>query len=180
MLIETATTYPITFISNHTEFPSMKRQYTLTCEQDSIDISEGYCPKYAIWWDEESNRMYWPKWWKIRHRPEYLLYKKRVIRERILAISFHKIPYVSLSRSASDSVVSYYNNRDIMEQEESIKSVRFEIFNDVIPIPNIPVVYDDIFTSWDLITSKMQNKKQKWKWDFSWDWDWVWEVEEGL
>ena len=140
-MLSITTTYSVPACTSHPEltdeFPSIKRQYTLTCEQDEIDIREGYCPKYAIWWDENSNRLYWPKWWKIRHRPEYQLYKKRVIRERVLAISsFHwKIPCVALSRSKSDSIVNY--NKHTTKQH-TIKSVRFEIFKDIIPIPNIP------------------------------------------
>lgn len=150
-MLEITTYTPVSNLLFQSEFPSIRRQYTLTCEQDEIDIREGYCPKYAIWWDEKSNRMYWPKWWKIRHRPEYVLYKNRIIREKILAISsFHrKIPCISLSRSKSDSIVNYNNKNKIIKQH-TIKTVRFEIFDDVIPIQSVPV-YEEILTHWDFI-----------------------------
>ena len=60
-------------------FPKMIRQYTFTCEQDFIDISEGFCPRYALYWLDEYNKAHWPEGTVIRHREEYL--KKKDVRE---------------------------------------------------------------------------------------------------
>ena len=57
----------------------MVRQYTFTCEQDFIDINEGFCPKYAVCWLDEYNKAHWPEGTVIRHREEYL--KKKDVRE---------------------------------------------------------------------------------------------------
>lgn len=57
----------------------MVRQYTFTCEQDFIDINEGFCPRYALCWLDEYNKAHWPEGSVIRHREEYL--KKKDVRE---------------------------------------------------------------------------------------------------
>ena len=60
-------------------FPKMIRQYTFTCEQDFIDINEGFCPRYALYWLDEYNKAHWPEGTVIRHREEYL--KKNDVQE---------------------------------------------------------------------------------------------------
>ena len=53
-------------------FKGIKRQYTITCEQDLEDIIEGFCPYYAIFWSNKVNSNYWEG--KVfKHRPEYVI-----------------------------------------------------------------------------------------------------------
>jgi hypothetical protein len=37
------------------------KQYTLTCEDDLINIQNGLCPDYALLWSKEENIKYWPQ-----------------------------------------------------------------------------------------------------------------------
>ena len=52
--------------------PDLKRQYTITCEQDLEDIIEGFCPYYAVFWSNLMNSKYW-KDEQFKHRPEYII-----------------------------------------------------------------------------------------------------------
>lgn len=52
--------------------PDLKRQYTITCEQDLEDIIEGFCPYYAVFWSNLMNSKYW-KGEQFKHRPEYII-----------------------------------------------------------------------------------------------------------
>jgi hypothetical protein len=88
-------------------FPKMFRQYTFTCEQDLIDINEGYCPRYAVCWLDEYNRAHWPEGTPIRHREEYVLELKNL--------------RGGGGKSSSE------------EKEEVTKTVRFDLFREIIP-----------------------------------------------
>jgi hypothetical protein len=94
--------------------PKMIRQYTFTCEQDFIDIKEGFCPSYAVYWLDEHNRSHWPEGTVIRHRPEYLKKKEDLDNE------------TSLSKNSSVSELSIEFEKD--------KIVRFDLFREIIPI----------------------------------------------
>lgn len=39
--------------------PTLKRNYTITHTDDIINIQNGICPKYALFWEEETNKEYW-------------------------------------------------------------------------------------------------------------------------
>lgn len=45
----------------NTPFTRVKlhRQYTICSDDDFDNISYGFCPKYALSWDHESNKQYW-------------------------------------------------------------------------------------------------------------------------
>jgi hypothetical protein len=101
----------------------MIRQYTFTCEQDFIDINEGFCPKYAVYWLDEQNRLHWPEGTVIRHRPEYLQKKEEYMKIRKTGEDSRSISPLS---DLSDSINS--------ENEYSLKNVHFDIFNEIIPI----------------------------------------------
>lgn len=64
------------------------RQYTLTCEQDLIDINQGFCPYYASYWSEKDNRRYWDQLFPIRYRPEYIQKIKKISQKKIKKVSF--------------------------------------------------------------------------------------------
>jgi hypothetical protein len=99
-------------------FPKMFRQYTFTCEQDLIDINEGYCPQYAVCWLDEYNRAHWPEGTLIRHREEYV---------------------IALEKRRGGGDVGLNSNSSSEENlekksEEVIKTVRFDLFREIIPI----------------------------------------------
>jgi hypothetical protein len=102
-------------------FPKMFRQYTFTCEQDLIDINEGYCPQYAVCWLDEYNRAHWPEGTLIRHREEYV---------------------IALEKRRGGGDVGLNSNEEEEERgenlekksEEVIKTVRFDLFREIIPI----------------------------------------------
>jgi hypothetical protein len=110
-------------------FPKLIRQYTFTCEQDFIDIKEGFCPNYAIYWLDEQNSCHWPKGYEIRHRPEYLE-KKETMSQNSSMDNFQSISSLSNHSSFSESNMDCDNN----------KTVHFDLFREVIPI------YDDYST----------------------------------
>ena len=97
--------------------PKMFRQYTFTCEQDLVDINEGYCPRYAVCWMDEYNRAHWPEGTTIRHREEYV---------------------VDLAKMRGDGVVGIKSTNEerklLQKKEEEIKTVRFDLFREIIPI----------------------------------------------
>ena len=97
--------------------PKMFRQYTFTCEQDLVDINEGYCPRYAVCWMDEYNRAHWPEGTTIRHREEYV---------------------VDLAKMRGDGVVGIKSTNEerklLQKKEEEIKTVRFDLFSEIIPI----------------------------------------------
>ena len=109
-----------------TAFQHMKliRQYTFTCEQDFVDISEGYCPSYAVDWMDKDNRSHWPDGTEIRHRPEYL-----VIKEKLDALS------LQLDSECLEEV-SVAGMNTSSSTDSSSKSVQFDVFHDIIPISN--------------------------------------------
>ena len=95
----------------------IKRQYTLTCEDDFDNIQNGLCPDYALHWPKEENAKYWP----TNHDFQGSLEKrfnnyhlKRVIRNKI-------------NQLKNDDTLSQY-----IEENKQIKKVRFHIFNDII------------------------------------------------
>lgn len=51
---------------------NVKRQYSITCEQDSIDIEQGYCPYYASFWTPKENEPFWGKNCIFKYRDEYV------------------------------------------------------------------------------------------------------------
>jgi hypothetical protein len=91
----------------------MIRQYTFTCEQDFIDVKEGYCPSYAVNWLDEQNRSHWPEGTKIQHRPEYIKNKEEKI---------------GVIKNISES------NLDIDINQTNEKNVHFDVFHEIIPI----------------------------------------------
>jgi len=99
--------HPVVSTSKN-QYPKMIRQYTFTCEQDFIDIKDGFCPSYAVYWLDEHNRSHWPEGTTIRHRPEYLKKKEEFLEK--------------INSPLSEEVFSSYRN------------VRFDYFNEVIPI----------------------------------------------
>jgi hypothetical protein len=102
-------------------FPKMFRQYTFTCEQDLIDINEGYCPQYAVCWLDEYNRAHWPEGTLIRHREEYV---------------------IALEKRRGGGAVGLNSNEEEEERGENLekkseevnKTVRFDLFREIIPI----------------------------------------------
>ena len=95
----------------------IKRQYTLTCEDDFDNIRNGLCPDYALQWPKEQNAKYWPTNHDFQGSVEKRLtnyHLKRVIRNKI----------------------NHFNNDDILsqyiEENKQIKKVRFHIFNEIL------------------------------------------------
>ena len=43
------------------EIPKKTRSYSITCEEDRINIENGKCPSYALYWDDNSNKPHWEK-----------------------------------------------------------------------------------------------------------------------
>ena len=41
--------------------PLLKRNYTITHVDDIINIQNERCPTYALFWEEETNKEYWPQ-----------------------------------------------------------------------------------------------------------------------
>ena len=95
----------------------IKRQYTLTCEDDFTNIQNGLCPDYALHWPKEQNAKYWPANHDFQGSVEKRLtnyHLKRVIRNKI-------------NRFKNDDILSQY-----IEENKQIKKVRFHIFNDIL------------------------------------------------
>jgi hypothetical protein len=121
--------HPVVALSTF-QYPKIIRQYTFTCEQDFIDIKEGFCPSYAVYWLDEHNRSHWPEGTIIRHRPEYLKKKEEEI-SSFLSETKHN------SENQNEDLIHV---TPISEEEfSSCKNVRFDLFRDVIPIFD----YDD-------------------------------------
>ena len=40
--------------------PKMKKNYTITSEEDFKNINNGRCPDYAVGWSTKINKLYWP------------------------------------------------------------------------------------------------------------------------
>ncbi len=99
-------------------FPKMFRQYTFTCEQDLIDINEGYCPQYAVCWLDEYNRAHWPEGTPIRHREEYVIALEK--RRGGGAVGM-------ISKSEEGKSLE-------KKSEEVHKTVHFDLFREIIPI----------------------------------------------
>ena len=97
-------------------FPKMFRQYTFTCEQDLIDINEGYCPRYAVCWMDEYNRAHWPEGTPIRHREEYVIDFAKLQGGGVVEINSNEEGKISEKKS-----------------EEVVKTVRFDLFREIIP-----------------------------------------------
>lgn len=108
----------------------MVRQYTITCEQDWIDIQEGFCPKYATWWEYKHNRKHWLDESKIKYRKEYI----RCFYENILDSPKTPPSQCVLSRSISDT-------NPIMTKKVSFNYVcEILIFDDNYFTPLVPVI----------------------------------------
>ena len=95
----------------------IRRQYTLTCEDDFINIRNGLCPDYALHWPKEENEKYWP----VNHDFQGSLEKrlnnyhlKRVLRNKI-------------NRIKHDDTISHY-----IEENKQIKKVRFHTFHEIL------------------------------------------------
>jgi len=43
------------------DIPKKTRSYSITCEEDNINIEKGKCPTYALSWDDNSNKPHWEK-----------------------------------------------------------------------------------------------------------------------
>ena len=113
--------------------PQIFRQYTITCEQDWIDIREGFCPKYATWWDDKFNRLYWADESKIKYRSEYIRCCLAENHEPIPSfhqnsVSISPPEKCQLSRSITDGC-------SVLDAQLS-KKVHFDVFREVL-------VFDD-------------------------------------
>jgi len=98
-------------------FPKMFRQYTYTCEQDLIDIHEGYCPRYAVCWMDEYNQAHWPEGTLIRHREEYVVELEK------------------MGEGVSVGMISKEEGEKTSDKKEGeIKTVHFDLFREIIPI----------------------------------------------
>ena len=45
----------------HLSSVRLLRSYTITSEDDNINIENGRCPKYALDWNEETHKKHWLK-----------------------------------------------------------------------------------------------------------------------
>jgi hypothetical protein len=102
----------------------IKRQYTLTCEDDFVNIRNGLCPDYALHWPNKQNAKYWPTNHDFQGSVEKRLanyHLKRVIRNKINKIK-------------NDDILSHYIQDPHTEENcvPSIKKVRFHIFNEIL------------------------------------------------
>jgi hypothetical protein len=43
------------------EIPKKTRSYSITCEEDRINIENGKYPSYAVSWGDKSNKPHWEK-----------------------------------------------------------------------------------------------------------------------
>lgn len=92
--------------------PDLKRQYTITCEQDFEDIIEGFCPYYAVFWSNLMNSKYW-KGEQFKHRPEY------VIRANLALESLEEEikPKKTVSFDIFNEILFYEKNEKIMDYD---------------------------------------------------------------
>jgi hypothetical protein len=90
----------------------IKRQYTLTCEDDFDNIQNGLCPDYALHWPNKENAKYWP----VNHDFQGSLEKRLA--------NYH------LKRVIRNKINKIKNNNYLPFNH--IKKVHFNIFNDII------------------------------------------------
>lgn len=90
--------------------PDLKRQYTITCEQDLEDIIEGFCPYYAVFWSNQMNSKYW-KGKQFKHRPEYVI-RANLALEQLEAETQTK-PKKNVSFDIFNEILFYEKNEKI-------------------------------------------------------------------
>ena len=101
--------------------PDLKRQYTITCEQDLEDIIEGFCPYYAVFWSNHINRKYW-KGEQFKHRPEY------VIRANLALESLEEEikPKKTVSFDIFNEILFYEKNEKIVNHDYFLDDYLFD------------------------------------------------------
>ena len=97
-----------------------QREYTLTCEEDYLNICQGLCPDYALSWSDKQNAEYWNK----GHNYKGDL-KKRI----------HLITLSYLLKQKTKDLDSFQESREKNKEIsllEPRKKVCFDIFSEVI------------------------------------------------
>jgi hypothetical protein len=102
----------LTFSKSGVKSGGIKRQYTLTCEEDFKNINKGLCPDYALCWCDEYNAKYWPQLHDFKGNIE-----KRLIMNALRCIILRK-----LNDLRNKTLPLFY-----------VKEVRFNIFKEIIP-----------------------------------------------
>jgi hypothetical protein len=90
----------------------LRRQYTLTNEEDFINVNKGLCPDYALCWCDEYNAKYWP------HNHDF----KGNLEKRLTLYALRCIILRKLNDIRNQTLPLFY-----------IKEVRFDIFKEVLP-----------------------------------------------
>jgi hypothetical protein len=109
----------------------IKRQYTLTCEDDFVNIRNGLCPDYALHWPNKENAKYWPANHDFQGSLEKRLtnyHLKRVIRDNINIINQE----LFLQHYTPQQPQLYHKDIKNNYPFHKIKKVQFNIFNDII------------------------------------------------
>lgn len=112
--------------------PDMKRQYTITCEQDLEDIIEGFCPYYAVFWSNLMNSKYW-KGEQFKHRPEYVI-RANLALEQLEAETKPK------------KTVSFDIFNEILFYEKNEKISNYDLYDYLLEDYFVGVVDTDIYT----------------------------------
>ena len=110
----------------------MKRQYTITCEQDLEDIIEGFCPYYAVFWSNQMNSKYW-KGEVFKHRPEYVI-RANLALEQLEAETKPK------------KTVSFDIFNEILFYEKNEKISNYDLYDYLLEDYFVGVVDTDIYT----------------------------------
>jgi len=100
------------FCSTFFKSGRIRRQYTLTNEDDFINVNNGLCPDYALCWCDEYNAKYWP------NNHDF----KGNIEKRLTLYSLRCIILRKLNDIRNKTLPHLY-----------IKEVRFNIFKEIIP-----------------------------------------------
>ena len=110
-----------------------QREYTLTCEEDYLNVCKGLCPDYALWWSDEHNEMYWNK------GHDY----KGDLKKRI-----HLITLSYLLKQKTKDLYFFQESREKNKEFsllEPTKKVCFDIFSEVVVFNEDLSLQEDMF-----------------------------------
>ena len=138
-MLENNTELELLYLKDNDFFPRrmIKRQYTLTCEDDFTNILNGLCPDYALQWSNEENAKYWPPNHDFegsveKRRTAYQL--KHMIRDEINIINQELFLQHYIEDNYTEKQQQQLYHQDIKNKYpfHNIKKVQFNIFNDII------------------------------------------------
>ena len=123
--------------------PDLKRQYTITCEQDLEDIIEGFCPYYAVFWSNLMNSKYW-KGEHFKHRPEYIIRANLALEQ----LEAETKPKKTVSFDIFNEILFYEKNEKIKQYDNLLDNYLLEdYFVSVVDMDKDVYTYANTYTN---------------------------------